>query len=167
MALAEAILLWLHIVSAVGWLGSLMVFGTLIAPTLPSLAPANRAELVVKLFPKFARYAMVFTVITPIFGVATMLDISNGNFAIFNPSTSSFSMYITAGALLTLVTWVVGFGLVLPTVFKIVRLTEAMSGGGPPSPDLARATTRLRVGSGIVVVLLLIVLYLMVAAVTA
>jgi len=160
-------LLWLHIVSAVGWLGAAMVFAMLIGPTLPSLTPAARGELIVKLVPKYIRYAEIFTFITPIFGLALALYITHGSFSIFAPSTT-FGLYISIGALLSVVAWVIGFGLVAPTGHKIVLLTKDLikNPGAPPPPELQKASVRLRMASTAGLVVLLIIVGCMVVAAT-
>ena len=68
MSLELAILFWLHIFSAIGWMGAAMVFGMVVAPLLPSFNPATRGEVVVKLFPKYTRYSEIFALMTVIFG---------------------------------------------------------------------------------------------------
>jgi uncharacterized membrane protein len=167
MSLGFAILLWLHILSAVGWLGAVMVFAMLIGPTLPSLTSSARGELIVKLLPKYIRYVKIFTFVTPIFGLGLALYISNGSFAVFSPTAyGNFGLFISIGAFLSVVAWVIGFGLVAPTGHKIVSITEEMmkSQGSPPPPMLQRATTRLRISSTTGLVVLFLIMVCMVAA---
>ena len=166
MSLGFTVLLWLHIVSAIGWLGAAMVFAMLIGPTLPTLSPSSRGELIVKLLPKYIRYAEIFTFITPVFGLALALYITQGNWSIFSPNTY-FGLYLSIGALLSLIAWVIGFGLVAPTGRKVVKYTTDMmkNPGGPPPAGLQRASKRLRIASATgLVVLLLIVVCMVVAA---
>ena len=166
MSLGFAVLLWLHIVGAVGWLGAAMVFAMLIGPTLPTLTPASRGELVVKLIPKYINYALTFTFITPIFGLALALYISHGSWSVFAP-TSSFGLFISIGALLSIAAWVIAFGLVGPTSRKVVRYTkEMMKNPGPPPPELLKASKRLRMVSTTGLVVLLLIVACMVAAAT-
>ena len=167
MSFEFAVLLWLHIVGAVGWLGAAMVFAMLIGPTLPSLSPASRGDLVVKLFPKYIRWGTIFSLITPIFGLALALDLSNGSFSIFRPN-NPFGSYITAGALLSLVMWVLFFGLVAPTSRKIVSLTREMMSAQGASPErLQKASQRLRIFSTTGLLVLFVIVACMVAAATS
>jgi uncharacterized membrane protein len=168
VSLGFSVLLWLHLVSAIGWLGSVMVFGMLIGPTLPTLSPATRGELIVKLFPKYVRYLQVFTLITPIFGVGLALYVSRGSFTVFNPQIyGDFGLFISIGAFLSVVAWVMVFGVLSPTARKIVRLTkESMSGSGPSSPELAKASSRLRITAASGMVVLLVIVACMVSAAT-
>jgi uncharacterized membrane protein len=166
MSLLLSVLFWLHVVGAIGWLGAAMVFGMLIGPTLPTLSTASRGELVAKLFPKYIRYAVAFTIITPIFGVVLALDMANGNFALFAPTTN-FGLFISTGALLSVIVMVISLAVVAPTGRKIVRLTEeAIKGSGPPPPELPAAFKRLRIASTSGMMLLFLVVVCMVAAAT-
>jgi len=164
VSLVTAVVVWLHIFSAVGWLGAVMVFGMLVGPLLPGFSPSTRAELVMKLFPRFVRYIQVFAGTTVVFGVAAALAFTNGNMALFAP-TSNFGLFISVGALLALVALVVGLAVVVPATNKVIRLTgELAKNPGPPSPELQKASNRTRMGGGFVLVLLIIVLVCMVAA---
>ena len=167
MSLGFAVLLWLHVVSAVGWMGAAMVFAMLIGPTLPSLTPSARGELIVKLLPKYITYAELFTLVTPIFGLGLALYISHGSFAVFSPATyGNFGLFISIGAFLSVVAWVISFGLVAPTGHKIVSITKEMmkNPGSPPPPELQKASTRLRIASTTGLVVLFIILVCMVVA---
>lgn len=144
-----------------------MVFGMLIGPTIGTLTPGARSEVVLKLFPRYVRYVEIFSVTTVVFGVALLLDIANGNMSVLSPSTP-FGLYISAGALLAAVVVVLAFVFVAPTAHRIVRLTEQMAKNpGPPPPELPRASARLRAGAMIALVLLILVLVFMVAAATS
>lgn len=157
------VLLWLHIFSAVGWLGAAMVFGLLIGPTVGTFTPGTRAEVVVKLFPKYVKYVEAFSIATVVFGVALVLYIGNGDMSVFSPSTT-FGLYITAGAVIALITVGLAFSLIVPTARKIVRLTEEMvKNQSPPSPELPKASARLRMSATLALVLLVLVLICMVA----
>lgn len=166
MSLLLSVLFWLHIVGAIGWLGAAMVFGMVVSPTLQTLSPASRAELVLKLFPRYVRYLVAFTLITPIFGVVLALDIAGGNFALFAPTTS-FGLFISVGALLSVVTMVVSIGVAVPTINKIIGLTEeATKNPGPPPAALQAAFGRLRITATTGLILLFLVVACMVAAAT-
>jgi uncharacterized membrane protein len=164
MAIVLEALLWLHVVGAIGWLGSAMLFGMVLGPALPTLSPTTRGEFIVKVFPRYIRFVQIFTLITPIIGVALALSMADGNFSVFAP-TSQFGLFISAGAALALVAWVVAFGVVTPAAGKVLRLTEQMmKSAGPPPSDLLGASMRLRGGAAVGLVLLMAILACMVAA---
>lgn len=144
-----------------------MVFGMLIGPTLPTLSPASRGELIVKLFPKYIVWVQVFTLITPIFGLALALYISHGNTNIFSFS-NTFGEFISIGALLSLVAWGIGFGLVTPAARRVVWFTKEMmkNPASAPPAGLTKAAARLRVTSAIGLVVLFLIVACMVYAAT-
>ncbi len=164
MAILLEVLLWLHIVAAIGWVGAAMVFGMVLGPVLPTFTPATRGEFIVKVFPKYIRFIEIFTIATPIIGVALALSMANGDFSMFAPTTQ-FGLFISVGAALAVVALVVAFGVVTPAARKVLKLTEAMmKAPGPPSPELLGANKRLRGGAAIGLVLLMVILVCMVAA---
>ena len=159
------IVLWIHIFGAIGWLGAAMVFGMVIGPSLPKLSPQARAELLIKIIPRFARYIVVFAVLTLAFGVITATVILNGDFSV--SLSTPFGLYISIGAALALVVAVIALGVVLPTISKIVKMTESLAKSpGPPPPELIAASNRLRMGSLVALVFLILVTMFMVAGAT-
>jgi len=160
----NSILLWLHIFSAASWFGAAMLFALIVGPTIGDFTPATSGEVVVKLLPKYMRYMMVFTGLTPILGLLTALSYSNGSFGVFSPSTT-FGLYISAGAVLSLLTWVIAFGVVFPTGRRIVRTTQEMvDNKAPPPPFLPKLAMRLKISTCVGLALLIAVLVFMVAA---
>lgn len=164
MSLELAILFWLHIFSAIGWMGAAMVFGMVIGPLLPSFNPATRGEVVLKLFPKYIRYSEAFSLMAVIFGAVLALAISGGDFSKLSPTTT-WGLFITVGAIFALSALGMAFGVIAPAAHKLVHLTEnAVKNPGPPSPDLMKTSARLKTSATIGLVLLILVLVCMVAA---
>jgi uncharacterized membrane protein len=164
MAVVLEALLWLHIVGAIGWLGSAMFFGMVLGPALPTLSPATRGEFIVKVFPKYIRFVEIFAIITPVFGVALALSMSNGDLGVFAPTTQ-FGLFISAGAAMALVALVLALAVVTPAARKVLELTEQiMKSPGSPSSNLLGANKRLRGGAAVGLVLLMAILACMVAA---
>jgi len=116
--LLTPVLLFLHIFATVGWLGAAMVFGMLIAPTIGRLTPGARAEVILKLFLKHARYSEAFSLMTVISGLALVLDIGNGDWSVFSPATS-FGLYIWTGSALALIVFVLAFAVIVPSAHKV------------------------------------------------
>ena len=164
MVAFNGILLWFHIFAAASWFGAVMLFATVVGPTIGDFTPSTSGEVVVKMLPKYLRYIMIFTGLTPILGLVTALSSSGGSMSIFVPN-SDFGVYILAGALLSLVAWVVTFGVVYPTGKKIVRITEeVVRDKSPQPPQLPKLAMRLKISSGIGLALLIAILICMVAA---
>jgi len=160
----NAILLWLHVFTGAGWFGAVMLFALVVGPTIGDFSPPTSAEVVVKMLPKYLRFIVIFTLLTPILGLVTIIASSNGDFSVFAPSTS-FGAYMSAGAILSLVSWLVVFAVVYPTGRKIVKITEEfVKNQTPQPPGLPRLAMRLKISSGIGLALLIAILVCMVAA---
>ena len=162
----NTVVLWLHIFGAIGWLGGAMIFGIVIGPMLPKLSAPARGEFLVKVVPRFARYIEIFSILTLVFGVAMVGVLANGNTSILSLSTS-FGLYISIGAVLALVAVALAFVVILPSTHKMVKIAEElMKNPGPPPASLAVAANRLRVGSTVAMILLILVTVFMVAGAT-
>ena len=160
----NGILLGLHVLSAASWLGGVMLFAMVVGPTIGDFTPATSAEVVVKMLPKYLRFLVILTLLTPILGLATLLASSNGDLAVLSPGTS-FGAYMSAGAALSLASWLVVLVVVYPTGRKIVKITEEfVRNQAPPPPGLPRLAMRLKISSGIGLALLVAILACMVAA---
>jgi len=158
------VLLWLHVFSAASWFGAVMLFAMVVGPTIGDFSPATSGEVVVKMLPKYLRFIAIFTLLTPILGLATLLYSSNGGFSVLAPNTT-FGVYMSAGAALSLISWLVVFAVVYPTGRKIVRITEEfVKNQTPQPPGLPKLAMRLKISTGIGLVLLIAILVCMVAA---
>ena len=158
------VLLWLHVFSAASWFGAVMLFAMVVGPTIGDFSPATSGEVVVKMLPKYLRFIAIFTLLTPILGLATLLYSSDGGFSVLAPNTT-FGAYMSAGAVLSLISWLVVFGVVYPTGRKIVRITEEfVKNQTPQPPGLPKLAMRLKISTGIGLVLLIAILVCMVAA---
>jgi len=157
------ILNWIHVVSAIGWLGAAMLFAMILAPTLSTFSPAGRGEFIVKLFPKFARYVPMVAVSTLVFGGALYYYMAAGDSSAY---TSQWGVSIMAGAVLALVAAVLAIAIVIPAMNKMVRLVKEMQANptSPPSPEVPKILRRLRMASVSGLVLLMLVVVFMVAA---
>jgi uncharacterized membrane protein len=160
-----AALNWLHVFSAIGWLGAALTFGMVLAPILPGLTPGSRGELLLKLLPKFERYIMVFGASTVVFGAAFAFALADGDMSAFSPA-NPWGLRIDVGALLALGTLAVAFLFVIPAMSKVVKLLTEMKAppGSAPSPLIPGLMKRIRVGATAGMVLLILVLVFMVAA---
>jgi len=162
----SGVLLWLHVFSAASWFGAVMLFAMVVGPTIGDFTPTTSAEVVVKMLPKYLRFVAIVTILTPVLGLITLLASSNGSFSVFTSNTT-FGAYMSAGAILSLVSWLVVFGVVYPTGRRIVRITEDfVKNQSPQPPGLPKLAMRLKISSGIGLALLIAILVCMVAATT-
>jgi uncharacterized membrane protein len=162
----NSVVLWVHIFGGIGWLGAAMVFGMVIGPTLPKLSASTRGEFFVRVAPRYVRYIEVFSIITLVFGVAMVAVLADGSTSIMSLSTS-FGLYISIGAVLALIAEALAFTVIVPSAHKMVKIMQSMmKNPGPPPPELAVAANRLRLGSTVGMVLLILVTVFMVAGAT-
>jgi len=163
----DSVVLWAHIFGAIGWLGAGMVFAIVIGPSLARMSPQSRIEFFAKVMPKYVNYIRAFVIITILFGVAMVAVLANGDYSIMSPSTS-FGLFISAGALLALVTVAVAMSVTLPAATKISKISQTLlEKPGPPPPEMATLGKRLRLSSTAALVMLILVTILMVAGATS
>ena len=162
-ALVNTVLTWLHIFSAIGWMGTAMFFVIVLSRVIPGLSQPTRTELLSTLFPRFIRYVAVFSTLTIIFGGVLTIGLSGPS----GPSLNdTWGLSITVGALVALIGFGIAHGLVLPAARKIARLsrdTQKMA-QQVPSVDGARLQRRMRIGGTVVLFLLVVSLVFMVTA---
>ncbi len=157
----NAILVWLHIFSAIAWMGTAMFFAIVMGPLLSQLSAPTRTELIPKLFPKLSNYVTAFSSLTLIFGVLLAIGVTNS----FEELSASnrFGFNITSGALLAVAAIVIAQSMVVRSARKIVK---AVKGERQVSPaEVTNLQKRMRMGSAAVLVLLALALIFMVTAV--
>jgi uncharacterized membrane protein len=149
------ILLYLHVISAMGWLGGAILFLSVIAPGLRSLSPPASLEFLVKVGPKSTRFFIGAATSTVIFGIALFI-------ALAGDYTSGIYVGISLGLLAYLTALLVA----VPSFNKADRLAkEIMSKPpGPPPPEFQNALKRGGIGVTVAVVLLLLAVIFMVAS---
>lgn len=156
-----AALAWLHIFTAVGWLGSVMTFGMVIGPSLAKMTGPARMDFFIKVGPRFTRFAITFAGMTMIFGVLLAYELAPSLYA----PLSYRGVYIGIGAVLALIAFLDGLLEVRPTVLKIGRIGQSLQENpGPPPPELEHLSKRLRIGATTGLVLLVLVLVLMIGS---
>ncbi len=74
--LSAIILAWLHIISVIGWMGFAMFFGMVMGPVFPQLSNESRKDLIIKLFPRLIRYAIIFSTLSLIFGILLYMELA-------------------------------------------------------------------------------------------
>jgi uncharacterized membrane protein len=164
-SLVGAVLAWLHIFSAIAWMGSAMFLAMVLGPSTRELLPPSRRDLVLRLFPRFIRYVTVFATLTLLFGVLLGLALVSDGSDTLSPSTA-WGLRITIGAALALVAYALAMGLGLRSARKILGLVQnaRQDQQEAQASDLAKLTTRLRLTAVTVTLLLSVALILMVAA---
>jgi uncharacterized membrane protein len=153
-------LLILHVAAIVGWLGASIVFVSVLGPSLGGMSPEGRASFTLNVVPRYIRYVLITSILSLVFGVALYGYSERPGSAV--SSSSSGLIWIQVGAVIGVVAFILALAVVLPASKKLVQLAKGTKSDSPPTEMLA-AQKRIRIGAGIVTVLLAIVLILMIA----
>lgn len=127
---------FLHIFSAVMWVGGIFLWGMLVAPGLTKRLPLQPGGLAFgDLYPRYVRYSVLAGVLTVVTGLWTMgLIVGWSNyFAAFQGSTYGIALGVSL--VLALAMLALGFGVLVPAVEK---LRNAVGTTGPETAELRR-----------------------------
>jgi uncharacterized membrane protein len=163
--LITAILAWLHVISAIGWLGGGIMFAFVLAPALAKLSPPSSGEFLVKVVPRVVRFFQIIAVTTILFGVLFLYNFSNGDFRILSFS-SSFGADLTIGLVLGLVAFIISEFVAVPIQLKAIKMIKAMQAAGQhqPPPDFPKTLKRAADTATLTVVLLILTSVFIVAS---
>jgi uncharacterized membrane protein len=160
----NAALAWLHILAAIGWMGTAMFLLMVLTPSMLGLSPISRRDLVVKLFTRLIRYVTGFATLTLVAGVLLAFGHAGSSLESLSPTTT-WGLMITVGASLALVAYALALGLGLRSARKIVKILNSQQDPQQaPSPDIAELQGRMRLTATMVTILLVLSLGFMVAA---
>ncbi|GEM90642.1 hypothetical protein [Oceanithermus desulfurans] len=139
------VLLLVHVLAAIFWMGGTLFFGFVLEPVLAGLGAKN-GEVMVRLIPRIHRAMTVAGLVTILAGL--------GLYALH---TSAFDLKLmfetrlplTLGAFAGLLALLVGVFFQGPTGAKLLELyAKATANGAPLSPDEARAAAVLKARLG-------------------
>ena len=150
------VLAFLHVVSAMGWLGGGVLILSAVTPGIRSMSPATLLEFSTKVGPKINRFFIGSASATIIFGLALL-----GAMGMPNINT------VYAGAGIGLLAYLDGMLVAIRSFRKADRLAqEAIASGhtGPPPREMLAALKRGGIGTMTGVLLLVIAAALMVAS---
>ncbi len=143
---------YLHIISAVGWLGAAILFVSTLAPATGKLSAAARLEFLATVVPKMSRYFLMVATSTVVFGPALLLTIPD------------YSPYLYVG----IATGLSAYLVVLYDVRLLGRVsrmaTEMIDSShkDPPPPEFLRLLKEGRMSTILTVLLLVVTLMFMV-----
>ena len=162
MSLLITVLMWFHIFSAVGWLGSVLVFRIVVTPLMPKFSAQTRGELVVKLFPKFVIGVLIFAGSTGLFGILHLVASSIEE----PPHFSLILPWIGIGASIAVVVFLLALFVVYPSIKGMSRILLEMQAKNEqqPAPEFAKLQRRVATVANVAVILLPVVLAFMVWA---
>ena len=140
---------YLHILSAIGWLGGAILFVSSVAPLVRRMSPPATLEFLATVVPRVTRFFLIIATSTVIFGPLLLLTIPD------------FTPVLWVGVALGLAAYIDA----LFTVWTFTKLTKTAKEmlknrqAGPPPPTFLR---QLRIGGiGTVTIVLLLTVTLM------
>jgi len=148
------ILAFLHIITAVGWLGGAILFVSSIAPGLRSLSPAASLEFLAKVGPRTTRFFAGAATGTIVFGMALLSVLPGVTNTIYYGVGLGLIAYLTA--ILTILSF--------RKADKIARSILEGPRAGPPPPEFQNAMRTGGISVTLTVLLLIISLVFMVYA---
>lgn len=154
-----AVLTFLHIASAMGWLGGVLFFLSAVGPGVRSFTPSASLEFLTKVGPKQVRFFAGAATGAIVFGLALL-------FATFGTDYSSWPGYIEVGFSLGLTAYLIAVFVTIPTFRKVDKIARQMMSGpqGPPPPDFPKLLRRANMAALAVALILLLTLVFMVSS---
>ncbi len=128
---------YLHVISAMAWLGGGLLFVSTLAPSTRRMTPAASLEFLATAVPRMTRYFFMAATSTVIFGPSLFLTIPSYSPLIYAGIATGLAAYIEVLLELRLFT----------RISNLAR--EALKGGpsNPPSAELQRALRHGRIGT--------------------
>jgi hypothetical protein len=148
------VLAYLHIVSAMGWLGGAVLFVSSIAPGLRSLSPGASLEFLAKVGPRSTRFFAISATATIVFGLGLLSALPG-----LLGTNIVFGIAIGLVAYITAIVTMLSFN-------KADHLAKKMLAGGqagPPPPEFMAALKRGGIAVTVTTLLLVVALVSMVA----
>lgn len=160
-----AFLLVVHIAAIVGWMGAATLFASVLGPSLAHMEREGRAEFLVKIVPRYTRYVGAMAGLSIVFGVALYGYALSAKLL----PTGNALLLLQAGAVVGLVAFILAFAIVIPSSRNLTRLVNESRSTPQPQGQaevITRTQQKLRMATGAISGLLLVVLILMVLGAT-
>ncbi len=140
------VLAYLHIISAMGWLGGAILFVTTIAPAARKMSPPATLEFLATVVPRVTRFFAMVATSTLIFGLLLVVTIPD------------YASLLQVGILTGLAAYIVAL-LTVRIFSKLTKTAKEMIASKQPRPPSAEFLRRLKNGglASLTVVLLLVV----------
>jgi uncharacterized membrane protein len=153
-AIVITALAYLHIISAVGWLGGAVLFVSVIAPGLKSFSPGASLEFLVKIEGRAISFFVGTATATLIFGVGLLY------------AASISGETIDIGLALGLAAYLIAMLVAIPAFRKAEHIAKDLASGklAAPPAELASSVKRGGMAVTLVVILLAATLMFMVAS---
>lgn len=134
-----SVLAFLHILSAIGWLGAAIFFLSVLGPTMRTLTPGSSLEFFVKVGSRQIRFFAGAATLTIVFGVSLL-------FAYFGTNYALWPTALDVGFTLGLIAYVETMVFTLPHFRKAHRMAQQMASNPQPGPPPAEFLNSMRKG---------------------
>jgi len=121
-------LVFLHVLSAMGWLGGGLFTAFAIAPSLRKISSTASLEFNAKVLPRIIMFVRAASGATVLFGLLLLGYVYSQDSTYFS---SAAGESVSLGIALAVVAFVVAFGMTIPAFVKVSRLSE--TAGAPVS----------------------------------
>jgi len=151
-------LAFLHIATAIAWMGGVVFFLSVIGPGVRTLNPPGSLEFLTKVGPRQLRYFMGAATGTIIFGLALLLYA-------FGTNASYWPSSIEAGFGLGLIAYLIAMLVTVPTFRKANSMALQIMANpqhGPPPPEFGALMKRANMAAVAVALILFLTLVFMV-----
>lgn len=161
----NVVLAFLHIISAIGWMGTTVSLMMVTGPVMGTLSPGSRSELALKLIPRIGPLVGIFSTLTIIFGIALVWTLTNGNLGALSPTTI-WGIAMSSGMALTIGAVVLGTAGAARTSNKILKIIKREQSNQEPDAngEIPRLQNRLRISLALVIALQVSAVAMMVIA---
>jgi uncharacterized membrane protein len=146
-------LAFLHVLSAMGWLGGATLFVSAVVPGTRSMSPTASLEFLAKVGPRSTRFFAGSATATIVFGLA-LLGVAPGLMGISLMGGIGFGLIAYITAIFTMVSF--------RKADNIAKERLASGQTGPPPPELTKALKRGGITVVLTVLLLIIALLFMI-----
>lgn len=143
---------FVHIISAVTWLGATMLFSMLIAPrVLRDGPPMMRRPFLEAILVPLTRYFAISSTLTIVFGFLLIGQIFGYTHVGDAFQVKGYGLALGIGVVAAFAMAAIGFGVVGPTAKKMLGMMQAMpapapGGGAPPAPPAEMMALGKRMG---------------------
>ena len=159
-----AVLTILHIASAIGWMGAVLFFLSVIGPSVRNFTPAASLEFLTKVGPRQIRYFAGTATSTIVFGLALLITA-------FGTDYTAWPRYIEVGFSLGVLAYLLAILVAVPSFRRADKIAHQIMSNpqaGPPPPELARYLKRgNQAAIAIAFILLLTLVFMVLSAVFA
>ncbi len=144
---------YIHIVTAVTWVGGIFLWSMLIAPSISKrVAPAARGPFMSVVVPRLTQYLTIAGVATLLSGVWLIWTIWGDMRSGFEAPTGGYGIAMTLGLVVAIAMLVIALAFIKPAARKLLDIM-AKAPPGPPSTEALTLQKKLMMGGMINMVL--------------